>query len=401
MAAGRVTPFEARLFAAVLAVLGLLELALGTNLAAAAVALATLVGYAVVYTPLKRRTPWATLVGAVPGALPPVIGWTAARGAATVEAWVLFGIVFLWQMPHFHALSWLYRDDFRRAGLPFLAVLDASGRQASAQGLLCAAALLPMSLAAGLVGLGGPLYLAAAALLGLAFIAAAARFALHRSASRARAVFLGVAGLPAAIVGPAGRRARLVAAPPGDREAMDTTDLPTLNALLNATSGLLLSAGYVMIRRGRIEAHRRCMLAACTASALFLISYVIYHLNVGSVPYTGQGGARVFYFAVLISHIILAAVIGPLAIVTLDACAARTVRPPPPHRPLDPAALALRLGHRPHRVRDALPAVGAHAEPARAAPGPVSTGGTVRGARATPARQPPRTRRWRRGPRRP
>ncbi len=98
---------------------------------------------------------------------------------------------------------------------------------------------------------------------------------------------------------------------------MEITDLPTLNALLNATSGLLLSAGYVMIRRGRIDAHRRCMLAACTASVLFLISYVIYHLNVGSVPYTGQGGARVFYFAVLISHIILAAVIAPLAIITV------------------------------------------------------------------------------------
>lgn len=98
---------------------------------------------------------------------------------------------------------------------------------------------------------------------------------------------------------------------------MDTTDLPTLNALLNATSGVLLSAGYVMIRRGRIDAHRRCMLAACTASVLFLISYVIYHLDVGSVPYTGQGGARVFYFAVLISHIILAVVIVPLAIITV------------------------------------------------------------------------------------
>ena len=98
---------------------------------------------------------------------------------------------------------------------------------------------------------------------------------------------------------------------------MDTSDLPTLNALLNATSGLLLSAGYVMIRRGRIDAHRRCMLAACTASVLFLISYVIYHLDVGSVPYTGQGGARVFYFAVLISHIILAAAIAPLAIITV------------------------------------------------------------------------------------
>ena len=190
VAAGRVTPAEARLFALALALLGLLDLALATNLTAAAVALATLVGYAVVYTPLKRRTPWATIVGAVPGALPPVIGWTAARGAATAEAWVLFGIVFLWQMPHFHALSWLYRQDFQRAGLPFLAVLDASGRKAAAQGLLCAAALLPMSLAAVPVGLAGPLYLAVAALLGLAFAVAAGCFAARRTPARARALFL-------------------------------------------------------------------------------------------------------------------------------------------------------------------------------------------------------------------
>ena len=189
VAAGRVTPAEARLFAAALALLGLLHLALTTNITAAAVALVTLVGYAAVYTPLKRRTPWATLVGAVPGALPPVIGWTAARGAVTIEAWVLFGIVFLWQIPHFHALSWLYRDDFRRAGLPLLAVLDATGRQAATHGLLCAALLLPVSLAAALVGLGGPLYLAAAALLGVAFIAAAGRFALQRSAGHARTLF--------------------------------------------------------------------------------------------------------------------------------------------------------------------------------------------------------------------
>lgn len=189
VAAGRVTPAEARLFAAALALLGLLHLALTTNITAAVVALATLVGYAAVYTPLKRRTPWATLVGAVPGALPPVIGWTAARGAVTIEAWVLFGIVFLWQIPHFHALSWLYRDDFRRAGLPLLAVVDATGRQASTHGLLCAALLLPVSLAAALVGLGGPMYLAAATLLGGAFVAAAGRFALQRSAAHARTLF--------------------------------------------------------------------------------------------------------------------------------------------------------------------------------------------------------------------
>ena len=98
---------------------------------------------------------------------------------------------------------------------------------------------------------------------------------------------------------------------------MDPTSLPTLNALLNATSAVLLTVGYTLVRRGRIDAHRRCMLAACGTSALFLISYVIYHLNVGSVPFTGQGAVRGFYFVVLISHIILAALIGPLAIITL------------------------------------------------------------------------------------
>ncbi len=188
--AGRISPGEARLFALVLAVAGLCELAYATHWTAAAVALATLLSYVAIYTPLKRRTPWATEVGAVPGALPPVIGWAAAQGAVTAESWVLFGIVFLWQMPHFHALSRLYRDDFGRAGLPFLAVLDASGRRTSAHVLLYLCALLPASLAPAAVGLGGAPYVAGAALLGLLFLAVGVRFALQRSTARARALFL-------------------------------------------------------------------------------------------------------------------------------------------------------------------------------------------------------------------
>ena len=188
--AGRVSPGEARLFALVLAAAGLGELAYAAHWTAAAVALATLVGYVAVYTPLKRRTPWATEVGAVPGALPAVIGWAAASGAASVEAWVLFGIVFLWQMPHFHALSRLYRDDFGRAGLPFLAVLDADGRRTAAHVLLYLCALLPASLAPAAVGLGGAPYAASAALLGILFLAVGVRFALERSAARARTLFL-------------------------------------------------------------------------------------------------------------------------------------------------------------------------------------------------------------------
>ncbi len=188
--AGRVSPAEARLLALVLAVAGLGELAFAAHWTAAAVALATLVSYVAVYTPLKRRTPWATEVGAVPGALPPVIGWAAARGAAGPEAWVLFAIVFLWQMPHFHALSRLYRDDFGRAGLPFLAVLDASGRRTAAHVLVYLCALLVASLAPAAVGLGGAPYVAGAVLLGAVFLAVGVRFALRRSAARARALFL-------------------------------------------------------------------------------------------------------------------------------------------------------------------------------------------------------------------
>ena len=191
MAAGRLTPLEGRLFAVTLSVAGLLELALRVNVVAAAVALATLISYAAIYTPLKRRTPWATLVGAVPGALPPVIGWAAARGALTVEAWILFGVVFLWQLPHFHALSWLYRDDFGRAGLPLVAVRDPDGRRTALQALLSTAALLPLSLTPALAGMTGPFHAVAAGVLGVALLVLASGFLARRSEARARALFVG------------------------------------------------------------------------------------------------------------------------------------------------------------------------------------------------------------------
>ena len=191
VADGRISPAEGLLFAVTLSAAGLVELALRVNAPAAAVALATLISYAAVYTPLKRRTPWATLVGAVPGALPPVIGWTAARGALTAEAWILFGIVFLWQLPHFHALSWLYRNDFGRAGLPLVATRDPDGRQTAVQALLFTAALVPLSLTPTLVGMTGPHHVAVAGVLGVVFLALAARFLARRSEARARALFVG------------------------------------------------------------------------------------------------------------------------------------------------------------------------------------------------------------------
>ena len=104
------------------------------------------VSYVLVYTPLKTRTSLATLVGAVPGALPPVIGWTAATGDISLPALVLFGIVFFWQMPHFLAIAWMYRDDYARAGIPLLPVLEPDGRRTGQQALLYAAALWPVSL---------------------------------------------------------------------------------------------------------------------------------------------------------------------------------------------------------------------------------------------------------------
>ena len=188
---GRVTPREGLAFAVALGVVGLVELATGANVNAAAVALATLAIYIGIYTPLKRRTPWATVVGAVPGALPVVIGVAAARGGLTIESGVLFGIVFLWQLPHFHALSWLHRDDFRRAGLPLVATLDTDGRRTARHAVAFAAALLPMSLAPSFIGMAGWRHLALASFLGAAFVGLAIGFLLNPSSRRARTLFRG------------------------------------------------------------------------------------------------------------------------------------------------------------------------------------------------------------------
>ncbi len=191
MPMGHVSPNEGRVFAVVVATIGLVILVVGTNGVAAAVAATTLVSYVAIYTPLKRRTSWATIVGAVPGALPPVIGWTAARGTLTIETWVLFSIVFLWQLPHFHALSWLYRSDFEKSGLPILAVQDRDGRRTATHALVFGCALVPVSLAPAFVGLAGLPYLVVATVLGAIFLVLAVRFLTERSEPRARALFLG------------------------------------------------------------------------------------------------------------------------------------------------------------------------------------------------------------------
>jgi protoheme IX farnesyltransferase len=187
---GRLGVTESALFGILLSMTGLTELALGATIAAAAVAALTLLSYVLVYTPLKPRTPLATLVGAVPGALPPVIGWAAATNEITLPAIVLFGIVFFWQMPHFLAIAWMYKDDYAAAGIPLLPVVEPDGRRTGRQALLYAAALWPVSLLPPLVGLGGVAYSLMATCLGAAFIWLGAVFARDRSSDAARQLFL-------------------------------------------------------------------------------------------------------------------------------------------------------------------------------------------------------------------
>ena len=186
---GRVSRSEATWFATALSVAGVLQLAFGANWLAAGIALATILSYALIYTPLKRVTSLATVVGAVPGALPPVIGWAAARGSVSIEAWTLFAIVFFWQMPHVLAISWLYRDDYARGGIRVLPVEEPDGRSTAFQMVNYAAALVPVSLMPSAIGLTGRVYFAGALVLGLAFLVLAVRFARQRTTERARVLF--------------------------------------------------------------------------------------------------------------------------------------------------------------------------------------------------------------------
>ena len=187
---GRLRASDGAWFGALMSAAGLIELAWKVNALSAAVAAATLVSYVFVYTPLKKRTSLATLVGAVPGALPPVIGWAAATGTISIPAIVLFGIVFLWQMPHFLAIAWLYRDDYEAAGIPLLPVLEPDGRRTGQQALLYAAALWPVSLLPAVVGIANAPYSIVATVLGFGLIALSAQFARARTTKTARTLFL-------------------------------------------------------------------------------------------------------------------------------------------------------------------------------------------------------------------
>jgi protoheme IX farnesyltransferase len=189
--AQRLQPLDGVVFATAITLAGVLLIVAAANLLAGAVALGTLVIYAAIYTPLKRKTSFSTVIGAIPGALPPIIGWAAASGELPIEAWTLFGVMFLWQLPHFLAIAWMCRDDYTRAGFPMLPVIEPDGRSTGRQSVVYAAALVPLSLAPAPMHMSGDVYLAGALVLGVGFLWLAWRFARTRADGDARRLFFG------------------------------------------------------------------------------------------------------------------------------------------------------------------------------------------------------------------
>jgi len=188
--AGRMTPRHGLAVGVGLSGIGVALLAGTVNLLTAFLALATVILYVGVYTPLKRMTPLNTMVGAIPGAIPPVMGWTAVTGELGLPAGVLFAILFLWQLPHFLAIAWIFREDYRLGGFPMLPVVDPDGDVTGRQVALYCAALVPVSLIPTFLGLTGAVYFFGALVLGLAFLAAGLAMAISRGKGAARRVLL-------------------------------------------------------------------------------------------------------------------------------------------------------------------------------------------------------------------
>jgi len=188
--AGRLGSFEALAFGLGLSAVGAVYLAIAVNGLASILAMATLLSYLLLYTPLKRRTAWCMAVGAFPGAMPPLIGWAAARGSLSFEAWVLYGMLFLWQFPHFLSIAWMYREDYARAGYRMLPSWDGAGRLMAWQVAISSLFLLPVSLVPAWQGKAGMVYFCGALVLGLGFSAFGMRLAASRSRAVARKMLL-------------------------------------------------------------------------------------------------------------------------------------------------------------------------------------------------------------------
>lgn len=188
---GRMRPREALIAGTVLSIAGVVYLALAVNLLSAFLAAITIALYILAYTPLKKISTTNTLVGAIPGAIPPMIGWVAAQGSLGAGAWSLFVLLFFWQMPHFFALAWLYREDYTRAGFRMVANDDDAGLRSSSQSVLFCMLLLIVAGVPGYIGLTKPIYVPIALALSGAFITMAMRFHGKRTPRNARALFLG------------------------------------------------------------------------------------------------------------------------------------------------------------------------------------------------------------------
>ncbi len=187
---GRISIGGALAFGVALSAAGFLELWLGVNLLTGLIGALTLASYLFLYTPLKQRTWWSTTVGAFPGAMPPLIGYAAASGVITAQAWILGAILFLWQFPHFYAIAWMYKEDYARAGIRMLPVVEPDCRSTARQIVLYGLVLIPVSLIPGILGMSGRIYVIGALLLGFWFLYSGVRVALERTLARARNVLV-------------------------------------------------------------------------------------------------------------------------------------------------------------------------------------------------------------------
>ena len=187
---GRISAKNALGFAILISVAGFIELFFAVNALTGWLGLFTLLSYLFVYTPLKQRSPHSTTIGAIPGAMPPLIGYAAASGTLTWDAWILFAILFVWQFPHFYAIAWMYRDDYERAGIRMLPVVEPDGESTARRILLYSLVLIPISLIPKFLSMTGNFYLVGAIALGLFFLYAAVRVSFDRTRLQARRVLL-------------------------------------------------------------------------------------------------------------------------------------------------------------------------------------------------------------------
>jgi protoheme IX farnesyltransferase len=188
--AGRISANKALIFAILISVAGFIELFAGVNALTGWLGLFTLLSYLFIYTPLKQRSPHSTTIGAIPGAMPPLIGFAAASGTLTWDAWILFAILFFWQFPHFYAIAWMYREDYERAGIRMLPVVEPDGESTARRILAYSLILVPISLVPKFLSMTGNLYLAGALALGLLFLYASVRVSFDRTRREARRVLL-------------------------------------------------------------------------------------------------------------------------------------------------------------------------------------------------------------------